>query len=104
MRRRFLNALMPNFGVLGSPLFRPENDLAAEAAALYAANVPPGSVVIGTHIRCARQQNLRSGSPCGLVLQTSCVCTGYLTGKSGVAMAPRQLALDWHRPSWSEAR
>ncbi len=43
---------MPNFGVLGAPLFRPEQDLAAEAADLYATNVPPGSIVVGTHIRC----------------------------------------------------
>jgi len=50
--RRFLNELAPNFGILGAPLFRPEQDLAAEASDLYATNVPPGSVVVGTHIRC----------------------------------------------------
>ena len=49
--RRFLGGLAPNFGVMGSPLLRPEPALAAEAAELYRANVPPGSLVVGTHIR-----------------------------------------------------
>jgi hypothetical protein len=43
--------MAPNFGVIGAPLLRPEPALAAEAAELYAANVPPGSLVVGTHIR-----------------------------------------------------
>ena len=42
---------MPNFGIIGKPLLRPEPGLAAEATELYAANVPPGSIVVGTHIR-----------------------------------------------------
>ena len=50
-RRRFLNELAPNFGIIGAPLLRPQPALAAEAAELYAANVPPGSIVVGTHIR-----------------------------------------------------
>ncbi len=49
--RRWFSELMPNFGVIGEPLLRPERALAAEAAELYAANVPPGSTVVGTHIR-----------------------------------------------------
>ena len=49
--RRFLNELAPNFGIIGAPLLRPEPAMAAEAAELYAANVPPGSTVVGTHIR-----------------------------------------------------
>ena len=49
--RRFLNELAPNFGILGAPLLPPERDLATEAADLYAANVPSGALVVGTHIR-----------------------------------------------------
>ena len=50
-RRRFFSELAPNFGILGAPLLRPEPGLAAAAAERYAANVPPGSTVVGTHIR-----------------------------------------------------
>ena len=36
---------------MGAPLLHPERALAAEAAELYAAHVPHGSLVVGTHIR-----------------------------------------------------
>ena len=98
--RQFLGKLRPNFGIIGAPLLRPKPQLAADAAQLFAAKVPPGALVVGVHIRSVQELEAAGSfrhqcdahSPRVLAFQANATSDATQTGAAaGVLLSAFQL-------------